>query len=167
MPEIKYGREIKTKEDLQNLIIGLAFRRESFTLDDMVGLVTKYSKGTKMSLSEKELTSVVEDMLDLFQRENLVSCENGQYTRKIKLTTYYVGHPPKELALYNYHESHWHHNEKGAFNDSNHLDTIKPGTLLGITLVDCEGNPIYSSEDSKKSEESSNHTKIEEDTLSR
>ncbi len=166
MPEIKYGKEIKTKEDLQNLIIGLAFRRESFTLDEMVSLATKYSKGTKIPLSEKELTSAIEDMLDLFQRENLVSCENGQYARKIKLTTYYVGHPPKELALSNYHLSPWHHNEKGAFNDSNHLDTIKPGTLLGITITDSEGNLIFSSEDSKKQEERMN-PEIEEDTLSR
>ena len=166
MAKVKYGSEIKTKADLQNLITGLIFRKEdSFTLGDMVNLVAKYSKGTKLILTEKELTSMVEYTLDLFQREDLVSCENGRYTGKIKFTTYYVGHPPKEFAVPNYLFGPYY-NEKGAFNDSNHIDTIKPGTLLGVTMTDSEGNIIYSSEDSKKTEDIEK-SEEQEDTLIR
>ena len=84
MANVKYGSEIKTKADLQNLITGLIFRSSSYNLSEMVNLVARYSKGAEIVLSERELTSMVEDTLDLFQRENIVSCENGQYTtRKI------------------------------------------------------------------------------------
>ncbi len=39
----------------------------------------------------------------------------------------------KRKPLSHYKISHSRHNDKGAFNDSNHIDTIKPGTLLGFT----------------------------------
>ena len=106
MAKVKYGSEIKTEADLQNLITGLIFRSKSYTLTDMVNLVSRYSKGTEMVLSERKLTSMVEDTLDLFQREELVSCENGQYTTR--KTTHTL------LSLINHTESEKNINEENA-----------------------------------------------------
>ena len=68
MAKVKYGNEIKTEADLQNLITGLIFRSKSYTLTDMVNLVARYSKGAEIVLSERKLTSMVEDTLDLVRK---------------------------------------------------------------------------------------------------
>ena len=65
MAVVKHGKEIETKADLQNLITGLIFRKEdSFTLGDMVNLVAKYSKGTKLILTENQSKKLLNGVFD-------------------------------------------------------------------------------------------------------
>ena len=84
MAIVKYGADIKNKGDLQNLITGLILRmRKPYTLDYMVILVAKYNKGSEVKISKRELKEMVEETLDLFQRNDIVRCMNGEYNTRV------------------------------------------------------------------------------------
>ncbi len=84
MANVKYGADIKNNGDLQNLITGLILRmRKPYTLSSMVNLVAKFNKGSEVKITKRELTQMVEETLDLFQRNDLVSCMDGEYTTRV------------------------------------------------------------------------------------
>ena len=84
MAIVKYGSNIRNKGDLQNLITGLILRmRKPYTLAYMVILVARYNRGSKVVISQAELTEMVEDTLDLFQRNDIVRCMDGEYTTRV------------------------------------------------------------------------------------
>lgn len=84
MAIVKYGANIKNKGDLQNLITGLILRmRKPYTLDYMVILVAKYNKGSEVKVSKRELKEMVEETLDLFQRNDIVRCMDGEYNTRV------------------------------------------------------------------------------------
>lgn len=84
MAIVKYGADIKNKGDLQNLITGLILRmRKPYTLAYMVILVGKYNKGSEVKISMRELTEMVEETLDLFQRNDIVRCMDGEYNTRV------------------------------------------------------------------------------------
>jgi len=58
-------------------------------------------------------------------------------------------HRKKPLSHYKISQSHII--AKSTFKDENHIDTVKPGTLLGIT--DSKGNDYFESKLNKKQEE--------------
>lgn len=91
MANVKYGVEIKTKSDLQNLITGLILRSTNYRNKDILNLTKKYFIGSKLEISDNEIIKMVDDTLDLFQRYDIVTCANGQYTT---ITT--------ELTMVNY-----------------------------------------------------------------
>ena len=84
MAIVKYGADIKNKGDLQNLITGLILRmRKPYTLAYMVLLVAKYNRGSKVVISQAELTKMVDETLDLFQRNDIVRCMDGEYNTRV------------------------------------------------------------------------------------
>lgn len=77
---LKTNENIKTYQDVNNLITGIIFRMpDKYRAGKIVSLVERHMKGSEVKISHYRLTKMVEDMLDLFQREDLVTCNNGVY----------------------------------------------------------------------------------------
>ena len=70
----------------------------------------------------------------------------------------------KRKPLSHYKILHSRHNDKGAFNDSNHLETIKPGTLLGFMVRDKNG-VTYPNLDSYLQSREQKQEKVKQDEI--
>lgn len=81
MAYIKTNENIKTHQDIQNLITGIIFRLQdkTYSIDKIVKLAERYLKGSPVQVSSVRLKQKVEDTLDLFQRYDLVVCQKGVY----------------------------------------------------------------------------------------
>jgi len=80
MAYLKTNENIKTYQDVNNLITGIIFRiPNKYRVAKVVELAEKYLQGSELKVSHLRLTKMVEDQLDLFQREDLVTCNNGVY----------------------------------------------------------------------------------------
>ena len=79
MEKLKIGANIKTHEDIRNLIVGLINRSNEFELDFILRLTIKYMQGSSVEISERKIKTMINEILDLFQKENIVTCNNGIY----------------------------------------------------------------------------------------
>lgn len=81
MCKVKYGAALKNESDVQNLIIGIIFRQQSFyRKDDIFNTVTKYIQGSSMVLDKLSIKKMVQDNLDLLVRFDRIKCIDGVYS---------------------------------------------------------------------------------------
>ena len=80
MSKIKCGTEICNIEDIKNLIVGIIFRQKgNYAKEDITGTVTHYLQGSLLVIRENIVNDLVENSLDVLQRNNDIICENGRY----------------------------------------------------------------------------------------
>lgn len=79
MANIKTGKDIKDLQDIKNLVVALILRSNKFRKERIEELAYKYLKGSGVKVTQQQLSKIVENYLDLFQRNSLVRCENGVY----------------------------------------------------------------------------------------
>lgn len=83
MCKVKSGVELENKEDVQNLVIGIIFRQqERYTMKDICSTVRYFLQGTEIEMSQRYLTKIVEENLDLLNRRGKIYCRNGCYMPK-------------------------------------------------------------------------------------
>ena len=81
MANLIYGENVYTFLDVQNLVVSVILRLEtSYTKDDLINKIKDYMKGSKLLVSDIKLSRIIEDVLDILQRYDLVICSNGKYT---------------------------------------------------------------------------------------
>jgi hypothetical protein len=81
MCKVKSGVQLKNKEDVQNLVIGIIFRQQTkYTMKDICATVQYFLQDTQIEISQKNVVRIVEDNLDLLNRRGKIYCRNGCYT---------------------------------------------------------------------------------------
>lgn len=88
MCKVRTGTQVQSYEDIRNIITGLILRQENmFREEDILRMVKYYSDGSSVEISQRKLTELIQESLDLFCRYDLVSCRNGYYSaRKVSHT---------------------------------------------------------------------------------
>lgn len=79
MTKLKIGTNVKNYEDVKNLIIGLINRLSEFDISLLVRLTNNYIQGSSLKITTNELMFMTDNVLDLLQKNNYVSCSNGTY----------------------------------------------------------------------------------------
>lgn len=80
---IKTGKEIRSSEDIRNLIVSIILRQNSdFTKQKIFDLIKEYIHGSKAKIEDGDITSIIEDTLDVLRRNGEVTCWNGKYKTK-------------------------------------------------------------------------------------
>ncbi len=83
MCKVRKREQIRSYEDIRNIITGLILRQENqFKEEDIFDMVNRYSAGSTVKISERKLTELIQESLDLFCRNDLLSCQNGFYSSK-------------------------------------------------------------------------------------
>ena len=81
MCKVKFGHEITSDSDLQNLVIGIIFRQEKqFLSHEIVNETKKYSKNARIPISEQNIQETVKYHLDTLSRFRKVYRMDGVYT---------------------------------------------------------------------------------------
>lgn len=81
MCKVKSGTQIKNRQDIQNLVIGIIFRqRMAYRIDDILNIVLYYTGNSQYSISEEDLYDNIADTLDMLCVRNRIKCKNGVYT---------------------------------------------------------------------------------------
>ena len=81
MCKVKFGHEITSDSDLQNLIIGIIFRQEKEYLEkDIFDETKRYSKNAKIPINDQKLQETVKYHLDALTRFRKVYRLDGVYT---------------------------------------------------------------------------------------
>lgn len=88
MCRIKYGKSICNNEDVKNLIAGVILRqRDEYDKDNIVNTVCQYLQGSTIDITRNNVKSLVDNSLDVFQRNDEVICSNGRYRTRGILDT--------------------------------------------------------------------------------
>lgn len=73
--------EIKNTTDIENLVISLIFRmKNGYTEEKILNLTFEYLSSIGVTYSKVKLLEIIDNKLDLLQRNNFLKCENGIYT---------------------------------------------------------------------------------------
>lgn len=81
MCNVKSGVQIKNRQDVQNLIIGIIFRQTApYKIDDIINIVVHCMKNSLYHVSEDDLYYIVSDTLDMLYIRNRIKCKNGVYS---------------------------------------------------------------------------------------
>lgn len=80
MAKLKIGADIKNYGDVRNLIIELINHSNEFEQDFIIKLTSNYLKGSELKISKKEIYLIVDEILDLMQRKNVIVFNNGIYS---------------------------------------------------------------------------------------
>ncbi len=88
MCKVKSGNLIQTKQDVQNLIIGIINRQEkTYNKKKILELTEYYMQGSNVIMSSRDLIKLISTYLDMLYRNNRVCCKNGQYIPKLEFST--------------------------------------------------------------------------------
>lgn len=80
MCKVKFGHEIASDSDLQNLVIGIVFRQENNYLEkDIFDATKKYIKNASIPISDQKLQETVKYHLDELTRFRKVYRLDGIY----------------------------------------------------------------------------------------
>ena len=80
MCRVKYGEAICNNEDVRNLIAGVILRQKNeYIADYIVNIVCKYLQGSTIDISRNDVSVLVDNSLDVFERNDEIICENGRY----------------------------------------------------------------------------------------
>lgn len=80
---IRVGKEIRSSEDIRNLIVSIILRQNSdFTKQKIFDLIKEYIHGSEAKIEDDDITSIIEDTLDVLRRNGEVICWNGKYKTK-------------------------------------------------------------------------------------
>lgn len=77
---VKSGKDIKNQEDLRNLITGVILRQPgNYQKGKIKQIVNSYLRGSSYTLDDRSLSQLIDDGLDVLNRNGIVSCWNGYY----------------------------------------------------------------------------------------
>ena len=80
MCKVKSGVCIKTRQDVQNLVIGLIFRQQhEYSQGDILYIVEHYTQGAEVKLERDALNTIISKNLDILHRNGRIQCKNGIY----------------------------------------------------------------------------------------
>lgn len=80
---IRAGKEIRSNEDVRNLIVSIIFRQNSdFTKQEIFGLAKEYLKGSEVEITDDDILTMIENTLDILGRNSEITCWNGKYKTK-------------------------------------------------------------------------------------
>lgn len=78
---IKQGKEIKSEQDLQNLVIGVLNRQtKDYTQKEVESIIKNYTKNSTFKVSNEMITKMVTDNINYLYRKGMVDCKNGVYS---------------------------------------------------------------------------------------
>lgn len=81
MCRVKSGINIKNKNDLQNMVIGIILRQKDKYLEqDIINAVTYFSSNSTMEIDSFLIKNIVKDNLDFLLRTKRLFCMDGVYT---------------------------------------------------------------------------------------
>lgn len=86
MARLKVGAEIKTYEDVTNLIIELINRSSEFKADFIIKLTKNYIQRSSIEITEKDISHKVYNILDLMQSQGYLTFSQDIYI--VKSTKY-------------------------------------------------------------------------------
>lgn len=87
MANVIHNEDVKNKQDLQNLVIGIILRQDkSFRTEDIVQTVNYWLKGSEFYDNIELIKKYVTDNLDFLQNLDRVKCRNGTYCMKNIIT---------------------------------------------------------------------------------
>lgn len=81
MQKFKIGPEIKTTEDIRNLVIELVKRSKEFSQAFINELTMSYVQGSPLRPTEKQIQQIVELTLYDLQMENKIYCDRGIFVK--------------------------------------------------------------------------------------
>ena len=77
---VKQGREITSEEDIRNLITGIILRqRDSYRKENVLASVLEHLKDASMEVEKDNVSTLLDDGLDVLGRNGEVNCWNGVY----------------------------------------------------------------------------------------
>lgn len=80
MCHIKTNSNIKTGSDLNGMICGIILRQcVPFRKDRILSLAKEYSRGAAFPITDKGLESMIDDRLDLYERNDDLLHRRGMY----------------------------------------------------------------------------------------
>ena len=80
MCRVKAGKDINNQEDLRNLITGVILRQPGNYRKAMIKqIVNSYLRGSSYTLDDRSLSQLIDNGLDVLNRNGIVSCRNGYY----------------------------------------------------------------------------------------
>jgi hypothetical protein len=81
MCKVKSGVQIKNRQDIQNLVIGIIFRqRATYRIENILDIVSYYTRDSQYEVSEDDLYYIISETLDMLYIRNRVKCKNGVYS---------------------------------------------------------------------------------------
>ena len=87
MAYVKRNKDVKDKQDLQNLVIGIIFRmQEPYTKEKIVEIVNYHLKGSKFHDDIETIAAKVEENLQLLCRQDKVQGWRGVYYPRDPIT---------------------------------------------------------------------------------
>lgn len=86
MKNFKIGKEIETKEDMEELILNLIKRSPEFIQADIVKLAINYSRCSELKYNPQMVAKMVENILYELQLEKKVVCLDGAFYHVKSLT---------------------------------------------------------------------------------
>lgn len=90
MPNAIYGKDIKTLQDLQNVVTVLIFRNNIFTVEKIVSQAKQLIKTSSLKIEDKDLEKMIVDSLTVFEKNELIHKRNEIYITKPKEQTTHV-----------------------------------------------------------------------------
>lgn len=89
MCKVKSGVAIQSRQDVQNLVIGIINRQEKgYRKEEILNLVEYYMKGSRVTISKMYLEDIISKNLDMLYRNNCVRCKNGYYIPQINFLNF-------------------------------------------------------------------------------
>ena len=82
MKKLKIGAELKTKEDVKDLILNLIDRASEFPAIFIKDLSKKYSIGSPLRLRDEEINQMVDLILYDMQVEGSLICDDGIFVKQ-------------------------------------------------------------------------------------
>ena len=80
---IRVGKEIRSNEDIRNLIVSIILRQNSdFKKQGIFGLAKEYLKGSKVEMTNDDILTMIENVLDVLGKNGEITCWNGKYKTK-------------------------------------------------------------------------------------
>lgn len=84
MCRVKHGCDIKTRNDVQNLIIGIINRQQDNYKKEQVYEMVEYNyHGAQYEISTKSLREMVDNNLHFLYRAGFINCWNGVYSPQV------------------------------------------------------------------------------------
>ena len=80
MCKIKFGKQLTSLQDMQNLVIGILLRQQyEYNKVQIYNCVNNYCTGAEYKMSQRAIVKLIDKNLDFLSRIGVVQCKNGQY----------------------------------------------------------------------------------------
>lgn len=80
MCKIKFGKQLTSLQDMQNLVIGILLRQQyEYNKVQIYNCVNNYCTSAEYKMSQRAIVKLIDKNLDFLSRIGVVQCKNGQY----------------------------------------------------------------------------------------